>query len=89
MGKDFAGSANHQAIQREVWDVIQGTSGDGWVATHFKCLVDTWMRSDNTGTQSIYWNDVYPGNIAPELWDQIWQDLQNHHVILMLVCVVR
>ena len=26
---DFAGFANHQAIPREVWDVIRGTSGHG------------------------------------------------------------
>ena len=40
VGQGFAVSANHQAIHMEVCDMIQGTSGDGWVATLFTCFAD-------------------------------------------------
>jgi len=43
-----------------------------------------WTRSDNPGTQSIYWDAVHPSNTVPKLWGQIWQDLQNHHAILVV-----
>ena len=46
MEPDFAGFANHQAIPREVWDVIQGPSDHGWVAIHFIYLVGAWERYD-------------------------------------------
>ena len=50
VGEGFAvSSANHQAIPVDVWDMIQGTSGDGWIATLFTCFVDVWERSHKPG----------------------------------------
>ena len=43
VGRGFAGFVNHQAILREVWVVIRGTSCHEWVDKHFTCIVDACM----------------------------------------------
>ena len=76
-------SHNH----KQGW-LLPETISHGCVAKHSICLVGAWIRSDNPGTQSIQWGAIQPSNRAPKLWVQIWQDLQNHQAILMVVCVV-
>ena len=86
--KDFTGSVNHQAIHGEKWDVIQGISGHGCVATCSTCLVDIWTIADSPGKQSTYCDASHPSKIAPKMWDLISKDIQNHHDILVVVCVI-
>ena len=45
-------------------------------------------RYNKPETQSIHMTAVHPSHRAPKLWDQIWWELQDNHVILRLVYVV-
>ena len=58
------------------------------VTTYPTCLVGTCTRSDKPMTQSMRWYAIHPSHRIPKLCDQIWQDLQNHHTTIMVVCVV-